>query len=81
MVNLHLKLFSDRVCMYLQLDVHLCLLLVCFFILQETALEIVKAKMESKLQKQPDIQGFIIEGFPRSTEQAQAFMAQVMQTD
>ncbi|XP_022084207.1 adenylate kinase isoenzyme 5-like isoform X2 [Acanthaster planci] len=39
----------------------------------ETAFELVQAKIGSKVQKQPDLLGFIIEGYPRGMEQVQAF--------
>ena len=44
------------------------------------ALDLVQKKIESKAAKQPDILGFIIEGFPRSVEQVQAFEKQVSLT-
>ncbi|XP_038046579.1 adenylate kinase isoenzyme 5-like isoform X6 [Patiria miniata] len=42
----------------------------------ETAFELVQAKISSKVQKLSDIQGFIIEGFPRGMEHVQAFEKQ-----
>ncbi|XP_071801913.1 adenylate kinase isoenzyme 5-like [Asterias amurensis] len=47
----------------------------------ETALDLVQKKIDSKAAKHPDILGFIIEGFPRSVEQVQAFEKQFGSAD
>ena len=48
-----------------------------FSFVQAKATALLKQKIDSILKEQPDVLGFIIDGYPRTVEQKEAFETEV----